>query len=139
MSGEGKMMSGLSVLIADDETPITSILRSRFEKVGCRVRVAYDGQQAFELASAEVPDVVVTDLQMPRWTGLDFAMAMASDERLAGVPVLLLTARGYIVLPDQREKTNIRAVMSKPFSANEVVRTVLEMGGAGGAMRKESA
>ncbi|MFG0293000.1 MAG: response regulator [Phycisphaerales bacterium JB065] len=132
-------MSGLSVLIADDETPITSILRNRLEKVGCSVRVAHDGQEAFELASADAPDVVVTDLQMPRWTGLEFALAMAGDDRLSGVPVLLLTARGYIVAPEQQEKTNIRAVISKPFSANEVVRTVLNMVGSNGIVRKESA
>ncbi len=133
-------MTGLNVLIADDETPITSILRSRLEKAGFRVRVASDGQEAFELATEEAPDVVVTDLQMPRWSGLEFAQAMKAEPGLASVPVLLLTARGYIVEPGERDKTNIRSIMAKPFSANEVVRCVLEMvGSSHRSLRKESA
>ena len=123
-------MDGLNVLIADDEMPITSILRSRFEKAGCRVRVAHDGHEAFELASQEAPDVVVTDLQMPRCTGVEFAQAMKAEPALESVPVLLLTARGYIMEPEQQEKTNIRTVMAKPFSAKEVVRCVMELVGS---------
>lgn len=133
-------MTGLNVLIADDETPITSILRSRLEKAGFRVRVAHDGQEAYELALAEAPDVVVTDLQMPRRSGLEFAQAMRAEPELADVPVLLLTARGYIVEPDEQEKTSIRAVMAKPFSANEVVRCVLDLvGSSHQTLRRESA
>jgi CheY-like chemotaxis protein len=132
-------MSGLSVLIADDETPITSILRARLEKAGCSVRVAHDGREAFDLASTQAPDVVVTDLQMPRWSGLEFAQAMAEDDRLSHVPVILLTARGYIMEPEQRDRTGIRAVMAKPFSANEVVRAVLELASSPGTMGRESA
>ncbi|XOV75802.1 MAG: response regulator [Phycisphaerales bacterium] len=132
-------MAGLNVLIADDETPITSILRSRFEKAGFRVRVANDGQEALDLASEEAPDAVVTDLQMPRKTGLEFAQAMKAEPRLSEVPVLLLT-RGYIVEPGEQDKTNIRSIMAKPFSANEVVRCVLDMvGSAHQATGKESA
>ncbi len=137
---QGKTMAGLNVLIADDETPITSILRSRFEKAGFRVRVANDGQEALDLASEEAPDAVVTDLQMPRKTGLEFAQAMKTEPRLSEVPVLLLTARGYIVEPGEQDKTNIRSIMAKPFSANEVVRCVLDMvGSAHQATGKESA
>ncbi len=133
-------MNGLYVLIADDEAPITSILRSRLQRAGFEVAVAADGQEAFELAQRRVPDVVVTDLQMPRWSGLDFAKAMKEDACLSGVPVILLTARGYIADESEREATNIRALMAKPFSANEVVRRVMELVGSVSAnQRRESA
>lgn len=133
-------MNGLYVLIADDEAPITSILRSRLQRAGFEVSVAADGQEAFELAQRRTPDVVVTDLQMPRRSGLEFAQAMKSDGRLRDVPVLLLTARGYIMDEVEREATNIRSVMAKPFSANEVVRRVMDLVGSAPAnQRKESA
>lgn len=123
-------MNGLTVLIADDETPITSILCSRLTRAGFEVQVAHDGHEALCLAKQHRPHVVVTDLQMPRCTGLEFATAMKEDPQLCETPVLLLTARGYFVDEQQRSLTNIRAVMAKPFSANEVVRAVLEMVGS---------
>jgi len=122
-------MNRMTVLIADDETPITSILRSRLERAGFVVHVAHDGVEALELAKLHLPDVVVTDLQMPRCTGLEFAQAMKLDPTLSTVPVLLLTARGYFVDDEQRSLTNIRSIMAKPFSANHVVRTVLDLFG----------
>lgn len=133
-------MSGLNALIADDETPITSILCSRLQRAGFEVRVAADGQEAFALAQKLTPDVVVTDLQMPRWSGLEFAQAMSREPDLRHVPVLLLTARGYIISDEERKTTNIRAIMPKPFSANEVVRRVLELlGSAHESHQRESA
>lgn len=133
-------MNGSHVLIADDEAPITSILRSRLQRAGFVVSVAADGHEALELARAELPQAVVTDLQMPRCNGFEFAQAMKQDPRLCEVPVLLLTARGYIIDDADRESTNIVSVMPKPFSANEVVRRVIEMlGSAHLSQRKESA
>jgi CheY-like chemotaxis protein len=138
--GRGITMDGPHVLIADDEAPITSILRSRLQRAGFVVSVAADGFEALELARAQPPQIVVTDLQMPRCNGFEFAQAMKQDPLLCDVPVLLLTACGYIIEDADRESTNIVAVMAKPFSANEVVRRVVELlGTAHLSQRKESA
>lgn len=139
-TGRGSTMNGSHVLIADDEAPITSILRSRLQRAGFVVSVAADGFEALELARAEPPQVVVTDLQMPRCNGFEFAQAMKKDPKLSDVPVLLLTARGYIIDDADRDSTNIVSVMAKPFSANEVVRRVIELLGTAHIVQgKESA
>jgi two-component system phosphate regulon response regulator PhoB len=74
--------------------------------------------------------MVVTDLQMPRMSGLDLAMKLKEDPATSGIPVLMLTARGYILDAAVVARTNIKMVMGKPFSARELVKKVVEQIGA---------
>ncbi|MDX9912134.1 MAG: response regulator [Phycisphaerales bacterium] len=111
----------ISIIIADDEAPILEILTRKFAAEGFEVRSAYDGQAALQLARERAPDVVVTDLQMPLMSGLELAQALRSDRNTHDVPVLLLTARGYLASESVLQQTNIRMTHPKPFSARKVV------------------
>ena len=112
------------ILIADDEPHIRAMVRSRLEQAGYRVSAAADGGEAFDLACEDPPALVVTDLQMPMLNGLELAMKLRCHAATAGIPLILLTARGYILRADESASTNIRKAMSKPFSAKELVREV---------------
>ena len=116
-----------TVLIADDEHHIRCVLGDRLRKQGFTVIEAGDGEEALSLAREHKPDAIVTDLQMPRMTGLEFALAAKSDSTLASTPFILLTARSYLASPDLIASTNIRATLAKPFSAREVVDKVSQI------------
>lgn len=116
-----------TVLIADDEHHIRCVLGDRLRKQGFTVIEAGDGEEALSLAREHKPDAVVTDLQMPRMTGLEFALAAKSDSTLASTPFILLTARSYLAAPDLIASTNIRATLAKPFSAREVADKVSQI------------
>ncbi|MFN0132190.1 MAG: response regulator [Phycisphaerales bacterium] len=118
------------VLLADDEAPITCVVGQRLEAAGFGLVIARDGTEALELALRNPPAVLVTDLQMPRMSGLELATRLKQESATAAIPVIMLTARGYILNPDQLAKTNIRHLMSKPFSAKDVLRRVIELIGA---------
>jgi CheY-like chemotaxis protein len=124
------------ILIADDEHHIRCVLGDRLRKQGFVVVEAVDGEEALGLARQHRPDAIVSDLQMPRMTGLEFALAAKSDSVLAETPFVLLTARSYLAAPDQIAATNIRAILAKPFSAREVVEKVSEVVNGGGEARK---
>jgi two-component system alkaline phosphatase synthesis response regulator PhoP len=128
------------VLLVDDEAHITCVVAEKLRGAGYAVTTARDGEEALELAARVNPVLVITDLQMPRMSGLELALKLATTEQNALTPVVMLTARGYILDKAVVAKTNIRAVIGKPFSAREVVRMAASLiGGVEGAGRTEAA
>ncbi|MAE63349.1 MAG: response regulator [Phycisphaeraceae bacterium] len=112
------------LLLADDEPHVTHLLARRFAAEGMEVMVADDGQQAFDLACESVPDVIVSDFQMPILDGYEMAVRLSVNPATASIPILMLTARGHKLTQEQIASTSIRLLMSKPFSARDLVAGV---------------
>lgn len=89
----GKVRRRSQVLVVDDSPTIRALERSILEANSYRVEVAQDGCEALERMTQFRPDVVVSDVQMPRLDGLGLLAAMRSDPGLAQVPVVLLSSR----------------------------------------------
>lgn len=111
------------VLLADDEPHIICVVARKLQDAGFSVLTANDGEEALELAHQHHPDLIVTDLQMPRMSGLELAFALKGADATASIPIVMLTARGYIVEPADLARTNIKELMAKPFSARDVLST----------------
>jgi len=128
-------MDAPTILLADDETHITCVMSQKLRSAGYAVVTAKDGEEALDLAMRVRPAAVVTDLQMPRMSGLELALRLSESNETRSIPVIMLTARGYIMDEATRAKTNIRHVIGNPFSAREVLRRVTELLGTpdGGA------
>jgi DNA-binding response OmpR family regulator len=120
-------MASAKILLVDDEPLITSLVAKKLQGADLEVVVAHDGESGLEIALAGGITAVVTDLQMPYMSGIELATELARDERTAHLPVLMLTARGYMVDQGEIKSTNIRALLPKPFSANDVLDRVLRM------------
>ncbi|MCC5822586.1 MAG: response regulator [Phycisphaerales bacterium] len=120
-------MPEMTVLLADDEAHVTHVMARAVRAAGLGVITAEDGEEAYELASEHRPDLIVTDLQMPYMSGIDLARRLCEHHELSKVPVILLSARGYVVEAEAKTLTNIRAVIEKPFSAREVVSMIREL------------
>ena len=116
-----------TILLADDEAHITCVMAQKLRSAGFAVISARDGEEALDLAQRVLPAAVVTDLQMPRMSGLELAIRLRETPRTATIPVIMLTARGYIMDPATTGQTNIRYVIGKPFSAKDVLRKVTEL------------
>jgi CheY-like chemotaxis protein len=112
------------ILVADDEAHIRSVVCAKLQSAGYRTIEVADGEEALSVAKAQIPDLVITDLQMPYVTGLEFCHALRTNGPTASIPVIMLTARGYRLEPQDLAPTSIRRVMCKPFSARELLREV---------------
>lgn len=113
------------ILLCDDELHILRAAEFKFQRAGYDVRCAGDGEEAWELIEAELPDIVVTDYQMPRLDGLGLAERMKHDPRTTHIPVIVLTARGFELSPEElRERYGIRLMLNKPFSPRDLSRRV---------------
>lgn len=85
------MSNNLKVLIVEDETFLSSLLKGRFEKEGFEVDQAFDGEQALEILKKETPDVILLDLIMPKKSGFEVLEALSLDPRISRVPVVIIT------------------------------------------------
>lgn len=112
------------ILIVDDESHILHVLSLKLGKAGYEVLTAVDGEEGLHMARESKPDLVITDIQMPYMTGLELSRELAGDEATADIPVLILTARGYALSSEDLETSNIREVLSKPFSPRLLIELV---------------
>jgi CheY-like chemotaxis protein len=114
------------VLIAEDDEDIAVILTRLLKRAGHTVSREPDGLAAFESAIANRPDVVLTDLGMPRMDGLELSRAIRSHPDLAGIPILMLS--GQLHPGDtQPAEAGVCAVLLKPCPNDRVVATVGEL------------
>jgi len=81
------------VLIADDNADMREYLARLLRSAGYRVTTVTDGQAALDAVRADLSDLVISDVMMPRLDGLGLVAALRADARTAAVPVLLLSAR----------------------------------------------
>ncbi|WNG18210.1 ATP-binding protein [Cystobacter fuscus] len=101
------------VLVVDDEPAVLEVLSQVVEDLGHDVIQARDGEEAWSLARARRPQLVVTDHMMPRLSGLDLCRRMRGDELLGPVPIILLSA----VLPHGAPEAY--AFLHKPFEITD--------------------
>ncbi|MFG0307323.1 MAG: response regulator [Phycisphaerales bacterium JB040] len=124
-----------TILLVDDEPQITHVVSRRLEKEGYRTLVACDGEEGLELALEHDVDLVVSDLQMPYMSGIEMALAMREESSLTRIPIILLTARGYVMDREQEGRARISEVMPKPFSATVLVDRIRQLLDQGGTLR----
>jgi DNA-binding response OmpR family regulator len=120
-------MNKKTVLVADDESRIRNVLSLKLRNAGFRVLTAADGTEALMLALAEKPDLLITDYQMPRLSGLELCRRMRQNPATSQTPAILLTARGYELGRDDTAESGILRTIGKPFSPRQLVLVVNEL------------
>ncbi len=112
------------VLVADDNSDMRDYLVRLLSSDGCEVDAVTDGQAALEAVRAAVPDIVVSDVMMPRLDGLALVAALRSDPRTAALPVLLLSARAGQEASIGGLQAGADDYLVKPFAAAELLARV---------------
>jgi DNA-binding response OmpR family regulator len=118
-------MTDKTILVADDESHILSVVSLKLRNAGFRVMTASDGQEALEIALQEHPDLLITDYHMPGLSGLELCQRLRQEN--AALPAIMLTARGYNLEPADTSQNGIVCMISKPFSPRHLLATVQEV------------
>ena len=116
-----------TIVLADDEVYILRVLELKLNSAGFNCIKAMDGISAWKEILRTKPALVISDYQMPGMSGLDLAQKMFEHIELRGTPIILLTARGFSLTPDDLAQTNILYRVSKPFSPREILSLVQEV------------
>ena len=80
-----------TILVVDDEIPVTELIKYNLEKALYQVLVAHDGEAALQIARESSPDLILLDLMLPRIDGLDVCQELRKTSQ---VPIIMVTARG---------------------------------------------
>jgi len=113
------------ILLCDDEPHILRAAEFKFKRAGYEVHTASDGEEGWQQVLAIEPDIVVTDCQMPRLSGLGLAERIKQHPQIADLPVIMLSAKGFELSPEElREQFGIRCLLAKPFSPRDLFARV---------------
>lgn len=121
----------MRVMIVDDSPSVRHIMSKLIKNAGWEAMIAKDGLEALDLLhSADVlPDVVLTDVEMPRLNGYDLLAAIKSDTALKEVPVIMITSRASAKHEQKAFELGVSSYLTKPFDDSfllEEIRTLAE-------------
>jgi diguanylate cyclase (GGDEF)-like protein len=118
-------MEGMKkVLIVEDEEHMRSLLKYNLNKENYEIYTAKDGCEGLEEAKKQKPDLIISDIMMPKMDGYEFCRTLREDPKTRTIPFIFLTARGQ--LPDKVEglRTGADDYITKPFIPKELIEMV---------------
>lgn len=104
------------ILIVDDKATSRELLRTILERQGFTVTEAADGEEALQQARAEIPDLILLDLQMPVRNGYEVLSELRQDPRFASLPIIALTASAMQGDRERALAAGFTAYLTKPVT-----------------------
>jgi DNA-binding response OmpR family regulator len=124
------------LVVVDDEVHIRALLEQTLEELtddfGVEVFSAADGAAGLDLIREVRPQLVFLDVMMPKMNGYEVCQAVTADPALAGVKVILLTAKGQEADRSQGLEAGAAHYLTKPFDPDEVLTVARDILGLGG-------
>ncbi len=114
----------LRVLAVDDSLTMREMLRQALSEAGFDVVLAEDGVDALTRLPDADPDLILTDLNMPRMDGFGLIDAVRRGEFSARVPILVLTTESAASLKERARSAGATGWITKPFDEKSLVSTI---------------
>jgi chemosensory pili system protein ChpA (sensor histidine kinase/response regulator) len=115
------------VVLVDDSISVRKFVGRMLEKAGYRVRLASDGLEALEIVAQMRCNLIVTDLEMPRTNGYELLAHLRQDEKLRGIPVMVVTSRAGAKHRERAMKEGAVAFMTKPVQEEPFLTAVMRL------------
>jgi DNA-binding response OmpR family regulator len=117
-------MSSLRILVADDEPALLRLLEFVLGRRGYVIQGVSNGNAAIDVLKADCPDLAILDVMMPGRDGFEVLTFIRETDHLAGLPVVLLTARAQLDDIQQGLSLGADAYLAKPFDPEELLSVV---------------
>jgi two-component system chemotaxis response regulator CheY len=114
----------LTVLTVDDSRTMRDMLMLALAGAGFDVVQAVDGLHGLEVLAESAPQVIITDINMPRMDGFGFIEGVRRDARYRGVPILVLTTESDPAKKDRARKAGATGWIVKPFSSDKLIDAI---------------
>lgn len=108
------------VLVVEDEDNIALALQYVVEREGHRCFRISDGAAAEQAIREMRPDLILLDVMLPQVSGYDICRAVRADPAMAGVRILMMTARGSVAQRDRAMAAGADGFLAKPFSLDDL-------------------
>ena|SRR5215469_8559690 len=114
-------MEERKIVLVEDDDDTRTLLKFLLESEGYNVTTADDGRRAMEIVESMQPDILITDLMMPKVSGLE--LIRHTRQLHPAIPILLLSGNGDVIKYDALEAGATR-IFVKPFDTDELLKTV---------------
>ena len=119
----------MTLLIVDDQDDILQFIKDEYASLFKTIYTAHDGKEALDLIRQRMPNVVVSDIMMPRMNGFELCKTIKTDLELSSIPVILLTSRSDPKNQDMGYKMGADSFLPKPFDSKllyKIIRSQLK-------------
>ena len=113
-----------SILVVDDNPDLTDFLKKALGEYFKRILTASDGVEALQLIKSHTPDIIVSDVMMPRMNGYELCKNIKEDIAISHIPVILLTARDDKQSQMSGYKNGADAYLTKPFEVEMLMELI---------------
>jgi YesN/AraC family two-component response regulator len=110
------------ILLAEDNPDVVKYVSSCL--TGYQLHIAHNGQEALEIATEVIPDLVVSDVMMPIMDGFELCKRLKTDSKTNHIPVVILTARADLDSKLEGLEQGANAYLPKPFEKKELLLTI---------------
>ncbi len=115
------------ILVAEDERDIRDLIAFTLQFAGYEVLTANNGEEAYQIALKEVPDLILSDVRMPKMTGYEMCRLIKAEARTAHVPVVFLSAKGQETEVQSGLDAGASEYLLKPFAPDQLMAKVAEI------------
>ncbi|AUB36384.1 DNA-binding response regulator, OmpR family, containings REC and winged-helix [Nostoc flagelliforme CCNUN1] len=121
---ESALKTQHSILVVDDNPDLRTYVSEIFRRNGYHVQTARNGSEGHSRAKEIIPSLIVTDLMMPLVSGLEMIQMIRQEEKLKGIPIILLTAKADEETRIEGTEHGADAYLAKPFNDRELLAEV---------------
>ena len=114
----------MKILVAEDNEDSRILLEHALAARGHAVEAASNGVDALELALQSRPDMVISDIQMPRMDGYEFAAHVRNDERVSDVPIIMITSRVGDKHRARAIEIGVNDYLGKPYQDTKLLEAI---------------
>lgn len=107
------------ILVVEDNSDVRTYIREQLEN-DFKIIEAGNGEEGISIAQNEIPDLIITDVMMPKLDGYQFSKAIRNDEKTSHIPIIMLTAKAGLDDKIQGLEIGVDDYLTKPFSAKEL-------------------
>jgi CheY-like chemotaxis protein len=114
------MLADMRILVVDDDPRVHTLVKGICEARGYQIFSAHDGEEGLSMAEAEVPDLIVCDVMMPRIDGWSLVSRLRTRAQFSNVPIIFVTALSSYEDRLRGFRLGADAVLTKPFRLDEL-------------------
>jgi chemosensory pili system protein ChpA (sensor histidine kinase/response regulator) len=117
----------ICVMVVDDSVTVRKVTSRLLERQGMDVILAKDGVEAVAMLQERRPDIMLLDIEMPRMDGFEVARQIRHDDRLANLPIVIISSRTGNKHQERATELGVNRFLGKPFQENELLATIAEL------------
>ncbi|HEX5497788.1 MAG TPA: response regulator [Thermomicrobiales bacterium] len=114
-----RLVTARTILVADDEADVRSLILALLEDEGYRVVVAANGRAAIEVVERRRPDLILMDIMMPTMDGREATRRLRARPESASIPIVLMSA-----VTNESPQPGVQAFVAKPFDLDDLLATI---------------